>query len=68
MNMKKYKVSAKINETKNIEISYNVEVHHPTPDIKVLEHALKSRAVVDFNDATEKLVSFKQIILEELLD
>ena len=66
--MKKYKVSAKLNKVKGIDISYNVEVQSPTPDTEALEHALKSRAVVDFNDATEKLVSFKQIILEELWD
>ena len=66
--MKKYRVSAELDKTKNIRIGYDVEVHHPNPNTEVLERALKGRAVIDFNDATEKLVTFKQIIVEELWD
>lgn len=64
--MKQYELSATLNMVKGIVISYRVSVENPTQDLKNLEKALKQRAVVNFNDATEKLVSFNQIEIKEI--
>lgn len=64
--MKQYELSATLNVAKGIKISYRVSVENGTSNIEQLEKALKQRAVVNFNDATEKLVSFNQIEIKEI--
>ena len=64
--MKQYELSATLDITKGIIISYRVSVENPTPDLEQLERALKTRAVVNFNNATEKLVGFNQIKIKEI--
>lgn len=60
--MKQYKVSATLDAAKGIVISYKISVDSPTPDLK----KLKERAMINFNDATEKLVRFNQIEIKEI--
>lgn len=50
--MKKYKMYANLGN--GITISYIIESDRPIAE-------LKNKAVVDFNNATEKLVNFKKI-------
>ncbi len=64
--MKQYELSATLNVAKGIVISYRVSVGNHTQDLESLEKALKQRAVVNFNDATEKLVNFNQIEIKEI--
>ena len=64
--MKQYELSATLDVAKGIVISYKVSVENPTSDLENLEKALKQRAVVNFNDATEKLVGFNQIEIKEI--
>ena len=64
--MKQYELSATLNVAKGIKISYRVSVENGTSNIEQLEKALKQRAVVNFNDATEKLVNFNQIEIKEI--
>lgn len=64
--MKQYELSVTLNVAKGIKISYRVSVENGTSNIEQLEKALKQRAVVNFNDATEKLVSFNQIEIKEI--
>lgn len=64
--MKQYELSATLDVTKGIVISYRVTVENPTPNLEQLEKALKTRAVVNFNDATEKLVGLNQIKIKEI--
>ena len=64
--MKHYELSATLDITKGIVISYKVSVENPTSDLENLKKALKQRAVVNFNDATEKLVNFNQIEIKEI--
>ena len=64
--MKQYELSATLNVAKGIVISYRVTVENGISNIEQLEKALKQRAVVNFNDATEKLVSFNQIEIKEI--
>ena len=64
--MKQYELSAVLNVAKGIVISYKVSVENGTQDLESLEKALKQRAVVNFNDATEKLVNFNQIEIKEI--
>lgn len=60
--MKQYKVSATLDAAKGIVISYKISVDSPTPDLE----KLKERAMINFNDATEKLVRFNQIEIKEI--
>lgn len=60
--MKQYKVSATLDTAKGIVISYKISVDSPTPDLE----KLKERAMINFNDATEKLVRFNQIEIKEI--
>lgn len=64
--MKQYELSATLDTIKGIVISYRVSVENPTSDLENLEKALKQRAVVNFNNATEKLVGFNQIEIKEI--
>lgn len=64
--MKYYELSATLDVAKGIKISYRVSVENGTSNIEQLEKALKQRAVVNFNDATEKLVGFNQIEIKEI--
>ena len=64
--MKQYELSATLDITKGIVISYKVSVENPTSDLENLKKALKQRAVVNFNNATEKLVDFNQIEIKEI--
>ena len=66
--MKQYELSATLDGTKGIVISYRVTVENqnPTLNLEQLEKALKTRAVVNFNNATEKLVGFNQIKIKEI--
>lgn len=64
--MKQYELSATLDITKGIVISYKVSVENPTSDLENLKKALKQRAVVNFNNATEKLVGFNQIKIKEI--
>lgn len=41
--MKQYELSALLDGTKGIVISYRVSVENPTPDLEQLEKALKTR-------------------------
>ena len=56
--MKKYRLSADLGN--GITISYIVESDRPIDE-------LKNKAVVDFNNATEKLVDFNKIKVRNLL-
>ena len=64
--MKYYELSATLDVAKGIKISYRVSVENGTSNIEQLEKALKQRAVVNFNDATEKLVGFNQTEIKEI--
>ena len=66
--MKQYELSATLDVTKGIVISYRVTVENqnPTLNLEQLEKALKTRAVVNFNNATEKLVGLNQIKIKEI--
>lgn len=66
--MKQYELSATLDITKGIVISYRVTVENqnPTLNLEQLEKALKTRAVVNFNNATEKLVGLNQIKIKEI--
>ena len=64
--MKQYELSATLDGTKGIVISYKITVENPTPDLEKLEKALKTRAVVNFNNATEQLITFSQIKIKEI--
>ena len=64
--MKQYELSATLDAAKGIVISYRVSVENGTSNLEQLEKALKTRAVVNFNDATEKLVSLNQIEIKEI--
>lgn len=62
--MKQYELSATLDVAKGIVISYKISVENSTPDLE----SLKQRAMVHFNDATEKLVKFNQIEIKEIKD
>ena len=64
--MKQYELSATLDETKGIVISYRASVENPGVDLETLKKALKERAVVHFNDATEKLIGLNQIEIKEV--
>ena len=64
--MKQYELSATLDTIKGIVISYRVSVENPISDLENLEKALKQKAVVNFNNATEKLVGFNQIEIKEI--
>ena len=64
--MKQYELSATLDIIKGIVISYKVSVENPTSDLENLKKALKQRAVINFNNATEKLVNFNQIEIKEI--
>lgn len=64
--MKQYELSALLDGTKGIVISYRVTVENPTPDLESLERALKTRAVVNFNNATETLIGLSQVKIKEI--
>ena len=64
--MKQYELSALLDGTKGIVISYRVIVENGTSNLEQLEKALKTRAVVNFNNATEQLVGLSQIKIKEI--
>lgn len=64
--MKQYELSATLDGTKGIVISYRVTVENGTQNLENLEKALKQRAVVNFNNATEKLIGLNQIEIKEV--
>ena len=64
--MKQYELFATLDVTKGIVISYRVTVENGTSNLEQLEKALKTRAVVNFNNATEKLVGLNQIEIKEI--